>query len=108
MYSKNKNNDNSINTNNSNTNNSNSNNSNSNNTNNIGNDNRTININYYSNTNDDHITEDKIREFIMNDASSAITQLLKHRHLNPDKPENMNILLSNLKSDSVKMYENDI
>jgi DNA-directed RNA polymerase subunit N (RpoN/RPB10) len=67
------------------------------------NDNRIIiQLNGYSKTDTSHLTDNNHVEIMTN-----IVKFLNLVHANPDKPENMNLLLTSLQDTHMKVYEND-
>jgi hypothetical protein len=61
-----------------------------------------INLNGYGETDISHLTDKNYIEIMTN-----IANFLKLVHTNPDKPENMNLLLTNLQDTHMKVYENN-
>jgi hypothetical protein len=69
--------------------------------------NQTININNYNNTDNSHIKDSDFANILLNDVFTSLTKLLEIRHINPDKPENMNLLITNMKDKYMKIYQDN-
>ena len=65
----------------------------------------TVNLNSYDKTDYSHIKDKDYLECIRK-GNMGIPYLIEKLHFNPDKPENFNIFISNIKSDYIKVYEN--
>jgi hypothetical protein len=61
-----------------------------------------INLNGYSKTDTSYLTHNNHVEIMCN-----VVKFLNLVHANPDKPENMNLLLTSLQDTHMKVYEND-
>jgi hypothetical protein len=75
--------------------------------NNTHNDNRNITINCYTDTDDSHLKTADFEEILQSHVFTAMTKLLELRHINPDKPENMNLLITNMKDKYMKEFKNN-
>jgi hypothetical protein len=70
--------------------------------------NTTINMNLlnYNETDTSHLTDDDYRKCIRN-ASRCVLRLIEKVHFNPNKPENMNLYISNMKDKYMMMYKDN-
>ena len=66
--------------------------------------NLTIKLNSFDKTDYSHIKDEDYLEFIRR-GNMGLPDLIKKLHFNPEKPENHNIFISNIKSDYIKVYE---
>ena len=68
--------------------------------------NQTINILSYKNTDMSHL---KFNDYIkcLDRANFCVPQLLEHIHFNPNKPENHNIYIPNLKNNLIMLYDGE-
>ena len=64
-----------------------------------------VKLNSFSNTDYSHIKDEDYLECIRR-GNMGIPFLIEKIHFNPEKPENHNIFISNIKSDYIKVYEN--
>lgn len=64
-----------------------------------------VKLNSFSNTDYSHIKDEDYLECIRR-GNMGIPFLIQKIHFNPEKPENHNIFISNIKSDYIKVYEN--
>ena len=69
--------------------------------------NQTININCYSKTDDSHIKHEDLLDIVSNYSYDGITKLLQIRHINPNKPENMNVFIKNMKHNYIHVLQDD-
>ena len=65
----------------------------------------TLKLNSYDKTDYSHITDKDYMKCIQK-GNMGIPYLIEKLHFNPDKPENHNIFVSNIKSDYIQVYEN--
>ena len=70
--------------------------------------NTTINMNLlnYNETDTSHLTDEDYRKCIRN-ASRCVLRMIEKVHFNPDKPENMNLYISNMKDKYMMMYKDN-
>jgi hypothetical protein len=70
--------------------------------------NTTINMNLlnYNETDTSHLTDEDYRKCIRN-ASRCVLRLIEKVHFNPNKPENMNLYISNMKDKYMMMYKDN-
>ena len=70
--------------------------------------NTTIHMNLlnYNETDTSHLTDDDYRKCIRN-ASRCVLRLIEKVHFNPNKPENMNLYISNMKDKYMMMYKDN-
>ena len=66
-----------------------------------------IKLNSFRDTDLHFLTDKVIHECLMK-SSMCYLKLLEKIHFNKDKPENMNIQISSIKSNSIRIYENDM
>ncbi len=66
-----------------------------------------INLVPFGKENIDNISHKKMLRILLT-ANSAITELIKHIHCNKERPENLNIYMSNIKNETVKTYNGEI
>ena len=76
------------------------------NTNNIGviNNNNNIILNNYSETDLSHLTP-KDYKFMIKEVNNCIPRMIERVHFNPEKPENMNVYISNMKNKFIMVYK---
>jgi hypothetical protein len=63
-----------------------------------------INLLNYKDTDTSHLTDEDYKKCIEK-ASRSVLKLIEKIHFNPDKPENMNIYISNMKNNYMMMYK---
>ena len=63
-----------------------------------------INLLNYKDTDTSHLTNNDYKKCIK-EASRCVLKLIEKVHFNPDKPENMNIYISNMKNNYMMMYK---
>ena len=63
-----------------------------------------INLLNYKDTDTSHLTSNDYKK-CLKEASRCVLKLIERVHFNPDKPENMNIYISNMKNNYMMMYK---
>jgi len=63
-----------------------------------------INLLNYKDTDTSHLTDEDYKK-CLEKASRCVLKLIEKVHFNPDKPENMNIYISNMKNNYMMMYK---
>jgi hypothetical protein len=63
-----------------------------------------INLLNYKDTDTSHLTSNDYKK-CLKEASRCVLKLIEKVHFNPDKPENMNIYISNMKNNYMMMYK---
>ena len=65
-----------------------------------------MNLLNYNEMDTSHLTDEDYRKCIRN-ASRCVLRLIEKVHFNPNKPENMNLYISNMKDKYMMMYKNN-
>lgn len=69
--------------------------------------NHTVNILCYNNTDVSHITHDTYKQILSDNTYDTMTKLLELIHLNTEKPENMNLLITSLKEKYMQIFQDN-